>query len=128
MTDEQEWKDANPATADLPNKGRMVILYIVGGVVLGALAFIGMKIRPVGLAAGTFAFITGITTLIRRRKYYGKIGIVLAVAGFLMLLANPRFGIVAGFAGYFLIVGALGLVVLGLFKAVKLSWDLGKRS
>ena len=127
MTDEQEWKDANPATADLPNKGRMVILYIVGGVVLGALAFIGMKIRPVGLAAGTFAFITGITTLIRRRKYHAKLGIVLAVAGFLMLLANPRFGIVAGFAGYFLIVGALGLVVLGLFKAVKLSWDLGKR-
>jgi hypothetical protein len=120
MTDESEWKDANPATADLPNKGRTVILYIVGGIVLGALAFVGMKIRPVGLAAGTFAFITGITTLIRRRKYHFKTGIMLTAMGFLMLLANPRFGIVAGFAGYFLIVGALGLVVLGLFKAVKL--------
>ena len=128
MTDESEWKDANPATADLPNKGRTVILYIVGGIVLGVLAFVGMKIRPVGLAAGTFAFITGITTLIRRRKYHFKTGIMLTAMGFLMLLANPRFGVVAGFAGYFLIVGALGLVVLGLFKAVKLCWDLGKRS
>ena len=128
MTNEPEWRDANPETADLPNKGRTVILCIVGGIVLGALAFIGMKIRPVGLAAGMFAFVSGITILVRRRKVNVKIGIMMTVAGFLMLLANPRFGVVAGFAGYFLIFGALGLVVLGLFKAVKLSWDLGNRS
>jgi len=127
MTNEPEWRDANPTTADLPNKGRAVILCIAGGVALGVLAFVGMRIRPVGLAAGTFAFISGITMLVRRRINV-KISVMLAVAGFLMLLANPRFGVVAGFAGYFLIVGALGLVVLGLFKAVKLCWDLGNRS
>jgi len=125
---EPEWKDVNPTTADLPNKGRTVILCIVGGIVLGVLAWIGVKVRPVGLAAGMFAFVSGITMLMRRRKFNFKIGIMVTVAGFLMLLANPRFGAVAGFAGYFLIVGALGLVVLGLFKAVKLSWDLGNRS
>jgi hypothetical protein len=128
MTNEPEWKDVNPTTADLPNKGRTVILCIVGGIVLGALAFLGMRIRPVGLAAGMFAFISGITMLVRRRKVNVKISVMVTVAGFLMLLANPRFGVVAGFAGYFLIVGALGLIVLGLFKAVKLSWDLGNRS
>jgi len=128
MTNEPEWKDANPATADLPNKGRTVILCIVGGIALGALAFVGMKIRPVGLAAGTFAFVSGVTMLLRRRKFNVKTSVMVTVAGFLMLLANPRFGVVAGFAGYFLIVGALGLVVMGLFKAVKLSWDLGNRS
>jgi energy-converting hydrogenase Eha subunit C len=105
-----------------------VILCIVGGLAIGALAFIGMKIRPVGLAAGTFALFTGITTLLRRRKLNNKISVILTVTGFLMLLANPRFGVVAGFAGYFLIVGALGLVVIGLFKAIKLCWDLGNRS
>jgi hypothetical protein len=128
MTNEPEWRDANPTTADLPNKGRTVILCIVGGIVLGVLAFIGMKIRPVGLAAGMFAFVSGITMLVRRRKFNTKIGVMVTVAGFLLLLANPRFGVVAGFAGYFLIVGALGLIVLGLFKAIKLSWDLGNRS
>jgi hypothetical protein len=127
MTNEPEWKDVNPATADLPNKGRTVILCIVGGIVLGVLAFLGMKIRPVGLAAGMFAFISGITMLARRRRFNSKISVMVTVAGFLMLLANPRFGVVAAFAGYFLIVGALGLIVLGLFKAVKLSWDLGNR-
>jgi hypothetical protein len=105
-----------------------VILCIVGGIVLGVLAFVGMRIRPVGLAAGMFAFISGITMLVRRRKVNVKIGVMVTVAGFLMLLANPRFGAIAGIAGYFLIVGALGLIVLGLFKAVKLSWDLGNRS
>jgi len=129
MTNEPEWKDVNPVTADLPNRGRTVILCIVGGIALGALAFLGMRIRPVGLTAGMFAFVSGLTMLIRRRKFVNvKISVMVTVAGFLMLLANPRFGAVAGFAGYFLIVGALGLVVLGLFKAVKLCWDLGNRS
>jgi hypothetical protein len=128
MTNEPEWKDANPATADLPNKGRTVIICIVGGLVLGVLAFVGMRVRPVGLAAGSFAFISGITMLIRRKKYSVKTSLMLTAAGFLMLLANPRFGVVAGFAGYFLIVGALGLVIFGLIKAVKLCWDLGNRS
>ncbi|MCL2270035.1 MAG: hypothetical protein FWC24_01695 [Treponema sp.] len=127
MTNEPEWRDATE-TADLPNKGRTVILCIAGGLTIAALTFVGMRIRPVGLAAGSFTFITGITMLLRRRKSNFKIGIVSTAAGFLMLLANPRFGVVAGFAGYFLIVGALGLVVLGLFKAIKLSWDLGRRS
>ena len=128
MTNEPEWKDVNPTTADLPNKGRAVIVCIVGGIVLGVLTFLGMRIRPVGLAAGMFAFVSGITMLTRRRKINLKIGVIVTVAGFLMLLANPRFGVVAGFAGYFLIVGALGLVVMGLFKAVKLAWDLGNRT
>jgi len=128
MTNEPEWRDANPETADLPNKGRTVILCIVGGIVLGALTFVGMRIRPVGLAAGMFAFFSGIGMLVRGRRFNKKISVIITVAGFLMLLANPRFGLVAGFAGYFLIVGALGLVVMGLFKAVKLSWDLGNRS
>ena len=129
MTNEPEWRDANPETADLPNKGRTVILCIAGGLALGALSLIGMRIRPVGLALGTFSFFTGIGMLMRMRKqaYNFKIAAVITVAGFLMLLANPRFGLIAGFAGYFLITGAIGLVVVGLSKAVKLAWELGKR-
>ena len=128
MTNEPEWRDANPATEDLPNKGRAVIICIVGGLVMGVLTIIGMRIRVVGLAAGIFALVAGITMLIRRRKFNVKTGIIVTVAGFLMLLANPRFGYVAPFAGYILITGAIGLVVFGIGKAIKLSWDLGNRS
>jgi hypothetical protein len=66
--------------------------------------------------------------LIRRKKYNFKMSFIVTIAGFLMLLANPRFGVVAGFAGYFLITGAIGLVAFGLFKAIKLAWELGRRS
>jgi hypothetical protein len=125
---EPEWRDANPQTADLPDRGRAVIFCIVGGLVLGILAFLGLRIRPIGLAAGSFAFLIGIGMLIRRKKYNFKMSLVVTIAGFLMLLANPRFGVVAGFAGYFLITGAIGLVAFGLFKAIKLAWELGKRS
>ena len=124
---EPKWRDANPETADLPNKGRTVIMLIVGGLVLGVLAFIGTRIRPVGLGAGVLALFSGIGILLRRQKARYKTGLALTAAGFLLLLANPRFGVVAGFAGYFLITGAIALVAVGLFKAIKLSWELGKR-
>jgi hypothetical protein len=127
MTNEPEWRDANPATENLPNKGRAVIACIAGGVAIGILTFVGMKVKPLGLTVGTAAFITGVSIILRRRKVSLKTGVVITIAGFLMMLTHPRFGIVAGFAGYFLILGAIGLVAMGLFKAIKLSWDLGQR-
>jgi hypothetical membrane protein len=129
---EPEWKDVNPETADLPNKGRTIILLIVGGLALGLLGIIGMRVRPLGLAVGTFTFVTGIGMILRavKQKINNNIktAVIVTVAGFLMLLANPRFGVVAGFATYFVVVGAIGLLVTGLSKAIKLAWDLGKRS
>jgi hypothetical protein len=62
--------------------------------------------------------------LMRRRTYKYKPGLIVTACGFLLLLANPRFGVIAGFAGYFAIVVALGLMVFGLFKAIKLAWDV----
>ena len=128
MTNEPEWSDANPATADLPNKGRSVIICIAGGLAMGVLTIIGLRFRIVWLAVGVLAFFTGITMLIRRRKTNYKAAIIVAIAGFLMLLSYLRFGVVKAFAGYILITGAIGLVVLGIGKAIKLSWDLGNRS
>jgi len=128
---EPEWKDANPSTADLPNKGRSAIIFIVCGIALFVLSRLGIVIRPLGLAAGIFGFMAGIAMIIRSRKGKGdfKTGLIVTAAGFLMLLANPRMGtITAGIAGTILMIGAVGLVVIGIGKAVKLSWDLGKRS
>lgn len=128
MSNEPEWKDANPNTENLPNKGRTVILFIVGGLALFVLTMVGMRIRPVGLTVGSFTFISGLMMLVRRKNFFYKPGLIVTVCGFLLLLANPRFGVVAGFAGYFLVVIAIGLFVFGLFKAIKISWDLGKFS
>jgi len=128
MSNEPEWKDANPNTENLPNKGRVIIQFIVGGIALFILTYVGMRIRPVGLAVGSFAFISGLTMLVRRKQVFYKPGLIVAAAGFLLLLANPRFGIVAGFAAYFSIIGAIGLIVFGISKAIKLAWDLGKFS
>ncbi|MDR0322753.1 MAG: hypothetical protein LBI28_14760 [Treponema sp.] len=129
---EPEWRDANPATEGLPNKGRIIIALIAGGIALAVLTIVGMRVRPVGLIAGVFIFSSGIGMIFRavKRKVNTNIknAVIVTASGFLMLLANPRFGVVAGFAAYFLIIGAIGLVVLGLFKAIKLAWDLGKGS
>jgi hypothetical protein len=118
----------NVTTAEFAQRGRIAIACIAGGIVIGILGLIGLRIRPVGLGVGTFALVSGLGILLRRRKTQFRAGLIVTVAGFLMLLANPRFGLVAGFAGYFLITGAVGLVVFGIAKAIKLSWDLIRRS
>jgi len=128
MSNEPEWRDANPQPENLHGKGRIIILFVAGGIALFALTIIGIRIRPVGLAAGIFAFSSGFMMLLRRHKYNFKISLVITISGFLLLIANPRFGIAAGFASYFLIIGAIGIIVFGLAKAIKLAWDLGKWS
>jgi hypothetical protein len=128
MSNEPEWRDANPSNENLPNRGRSTIILITGGIALLILTIVGMRIRPIGLGVGTFAFVSGLMMLVRRRQFFYKPGLILLGCGFLMLLANPRFGIVMGFAGFLLVAIALGLVVFGIFKAIKLAWELGKFS
>ncbi|MCL2214237.1 MAG: hypothetical protein FWC06_03395 [Treponema sp.] len=125
---ESEWKDVDPKIENLPNRGRSIILFVAGGIALAILTIVGMRIRPVGLVIGVFTFMSGLTMLVRRRKFNYRPGIIVTVCGFFLLLANPRFGLVAGFAGFFLIIGAVGLVVFGLFRAIKLAWELGRFS
>jgi len=126
MSDEKEYKDVNPNTENLPNKGRNIIIFVAGGLALGVLGIVGMRIRFLGLAIGSFTFISGLMMLVRRRQFFYKPGLIVTLAGFLLLLANPRFGVVAAFAGYFVVVLAIGLVVFGLAKAIKLAWDVQK--
>ena len=128
MSNEPEWKDANSQTESLPNRGRNIIQFIAGGIALGVIAYVGARIRPLGLAVGSFAFMSGLMMLVRRKTIYYKPGLIVTFCGFLLLLANPRFGIVAGFASFFAIVIAIGFVVFGLLKAIKLAWELGNFS
>ncbi|MDR0465574.1 MAG: hypothetical protein LBG94_10750 [Treponema sp.] len=128
MTNEPEYRDANPGTENLPGRGRSIILLIAGGIALAILTIAGLRIRPLGLAVGVFTFVSGLTMLVRRRTFNYRPGVIVTICGFFLLLANPRFGLVAGFAGFFLIIGAVGLVVFGLFRAIKLAWELGRFS
>ena len=127
MSNEPEWRDANSSTENLPNRGRSIIMLIAGGIALAILTIVGMRIRPLGLAVGSFTFISGLMMLVRRRQFFYKPGLIVTGCGFLMLLANPRFGVVMGFAGFLLIAIAIGLVVFGLFKAIKLAWDVQRK-
>jgi len=127
MSNEPEWRDANSSTENLPNRGRSIIMLIAGGIALAVLTIVGMRIRPLGLAVGSFTFVSGLMMLIRRRQLFYKPGLIVTGCGFLMLLANPRFGAIMGFAGFLLIAIAIGLVVFGLFKAIKLAWDVQRK-
>ncbi|MDR2542867.1 MAG: hypothetical protein LBC80_05395 [Treponema sp.] len=126
MSNEPEWRNANPSTENLPGKGKVVIQLIFGGIALLVLAIAGRVIRPLGLGVGGFAFVSGILMLLRRRQLFYKPGLIVTVCGFLLLLSTPRFGVVAGFASFFVVATALGLVVFGLINAIKLAFDVQK--
>ena len=126
MSNEPEWRDATPINENLPNKGKIVIQFIAGGLALIIIAVVGRVIRPLGLIAGGFAFMSGLMMLVRRRQLFYKPGLIVCACGFLLLLANPRFGIIAGFAGWLVFTVAIGLIAFGLLKAIKLAWDVGK--
>ena len=126
MTNEPEYRDANPGTENLPNKGKSIIQFIAGGIALGVLGIVGARIKPLGLAVGSFTFLSGLMMLVRRKQLFYKPGLIVTLAGFLLLLTHPSFGITAAFAGTFIIILAIGLVVFGLVKAIKLAWDVQK--
>ncbi|MCL2410405.1 MAG: hypothetical protein FWC97_02060 [Treponema sp.] len=126
MSNEPEWKDANPSSDNLQGKGRIIIQFIVGGIALFILTMVSARIRPLSLGIGGFAFMSGLMMLVRRRQLFYKPGLIVTLSGFLLLLTTPRFGVVAGFASFFLVVGAIGLFAFGLVKAIQLAWDVQK--
>ena len=129
MSNEPEYRDANPSTENLPGKGRVIIQCIAGGVALLALTIISMRIRPVGLAVGGMAFFYGIVMMARRHKFNFKISLIVTICGFFILLVNPRFGVVVGLVAFYILLAiALGFIIYGLVKAINLAWDLGKFS
>jgi len=121
------WKDVTP-TEDLPNKGRTAIILIATGVAMFVLTFISARFRIVGLAVGGGAFVSGLLMFMRRQKHRYRYAAALAAAGFLLLLTFTPIGPVRIISIYLLIVGAIIMVVFGIGKAIKLSWDLGQDS
>ena len=126
MTNEPEWRDANPKTNNLSGRGRIIIQCVASGIALFAITFVGMKFKPVALSVGGFSFLSGLIMLVRRKNLFYKPGLIVASCGFLLLLSYPSIGIVTAISGYLLIVAAIGLIVFGLFKAIKLAWDVKK--
>jgi len=102
-------------------QNRFPIFLIVFGIVFHFLGFIGMRIRPFGLIIGILALIVGILIFLLKQKVNYKVAIILTITGSLMLLVNPRFGIIAPFAGYFLLLGSIGLFIFGLIKLLILK-------
>jgi len=114
----------NDNKTKISSKYGFPIFLIIFSILLFLLAIIGMRIRPLGLIIGILVLINGIIMFLIKQKAYIKFAIISTIAGTLMLFTNPRFGIIAGFAGYLLVLGSIGLMFWGLIKLIILG--LGK--
>jgi len=122
MNNEPEWRDANPSIENLPNKGKVIIQLIFGGIAFCILAVVCMIRPPLGIGIGGFIFIFGLMMLLRKRHLFYARGLIVAIAGFLLMLSIViKHIIIISFPF------GVGLIIAGIVKAVNLAWDVQKR-
>ena len=122
MSNEPEWRDANTSTENLPNKGKVIIQLIFGGIAFCILAAVCSILKHLGIGIGGFLFIFGLMMLLRKKHLFYAPGLIVAIAGFLLMLSiviKPMIFITFPFG--------VGLIIAGIVKAVNLAWDVQKR-
>ena len=99
----------------------------IGGIAGGAALMI-MRVLPpfIGIIAGVIVGVAGIGGIVSKDPDDRKPGILAATAGGLCILA--RIGIMRPLAGTLLGIGALGLLVMGVWNGIKFIKGLKGRS
>ncbi len=134
-------RDLEPAgSTDITNAGVRGIGAAIGGVGLivlqGVSGFLG---GLVGLAVGGVAFVLGASSLASKSAADKRGGTIAMIAGAVMALPGlghflgfvpimgPLLKVAAGFSGFVIGAGALGLIGYGVFNIVKFAKGLKSR-
>ncbi|MCL2759223.1 MAG: hypothetical protein FWD22_03340 [Treponema sp.] len=125
MDDNENIRDI-PSTSSLSKLGITALGYIAGGVFLFLLNVIA-RFKVFGLIVGVLVCLVGIGSLFSRNPADRKAGIIITAAGALVVLSKTGIPGIAIISGVLLTIGAIGLIVLGIFNAVKFFIGLKKR-
>jgi hypothetical protein len=125
-------RDIEPArpsgsTASLAKQGVAAAGMIAGGIflfVMDALA----RFRVLGLVIGALAGIVGIAALLSKDPEDKKPGALIAAAGLLVILSKTGIPVLRSLAPTLLSIGAVGLLVMGIWKGIQFFRGLKSRS
>jgi hypothetical protein len=120
-----EKRDSIPSTSSLSKLGITAIGYTAGGVFLFLLQAFS-RVPSIGIILGGIVCVIGIGSLLSKDPADRKAGTVITAAGALVLLS--RISIIAPVSGTLLVIGALGLLAMGIINAIKFFIGLKKRS
>jgi len=127
VKDVVEKKDDFPSTSNLTKIGISAIGYSAAGIFLFILNNVTENIVP-GLIVGGIVTLFGIISL--RSKYSAdkKAGIIITIAGILTLLSKTGIPFIAAGSKLLMIIGAIGLLALGIWNSIKFFRGLKKRT
>jgi hypothetical protein len=86
------------------------------------------RFRVLGLVLGAAAGIVGITALLSKDPDDKKPGVIITAAGVLVILSKTGIPVLRSLAPTLLSIGAVGLLVMGVWKAIKFFRGLRSRS
>jgi len=122
-----EKREVIPSTSSLSKLGITAIGYTAGGIFLLLLNIIARS-RGLGLIAGGVVCVIGIGSLLSKDAADRKAGAVITAAGVLTILSKSGIPVITAVSGTLLGIGAVGLLVLGIWNGIKFFIGLKKRS
>jgi hypothetical protein len=120
-----EKRESIPSASSLSKLGITAIAYTAGGIFLFLLQFFS-RLPGLGLVAGAIVCVFGIVSLLSKDAADRKAGIIITVAGVLVLLS--KIPVIAPIAATLLSIGAIGLFAMGIVNGIKFIIGLKKRS
>jgi hypothetical protein len=115
------------STKNLAKQGVAAICMIGGGIFLFVVEFLA-RFRVMGLVIGVLTGIVGISALLSKNPADKKPGILITAAGVLVILSKTGIPVLKALAPPLLIIGALGLMVMGVWKGLQFFKGLRSRS
>lgn len=122
-------KNDMPSTTSLSKCGVAAVGYTAAGIflsILNAITSTGFNI--VGIIAGAVIAFLGIGSFFSKDPADKKAGLIITTAGILTVISKTGIPFLAGASRVLLVIGAVGLLAIGVINAVKFFRGLKKRS
>jgi hypothetical protein len=120
-------EDNYPSTSTLSRQGLTAVACTAGGIFLFIMQrFAGMK--AFGFIVGGIACVLGVISMLSKDSADKKAGMVIGGAGILVLLSKIGLPFISPLSGTLIGIGAVGLLALGVWNAIKFFKGLKKRS
>ncbi|MDR1900258.1 MAG: hypothetical protein LBQ55_09640 [Treponema sp.] len=116
------------SSKSLARQGVAAVGCIAGGVFLSIMNIVGARFPVVGIILGVAAAVVGVGALLSRDPDDKKPGAVITAAGVLVILSRVGIPFIRPLAGTLLGIGAVGLLVMGVWNGIKFFRGLKSRS
>ena len=120
-----EKREEIPSASSLSKLGMTAVGYTAGGIFLFLLQVIS-RLRGLGIIAGVIVCVIGLVSLGSKDTADKKAGAMITAAGVLTLLSKVP--VIAPLASTLISIGAVGLLVMGIWNGIKFLFGLKKRS